>query len=89
MLRHTHRVAPVMPQAAIDNRVEGFVMIELTIATDGSVKDLEVQYSQPPGWFEAAALAAVSQWRYEPVTRKGEPVAQRTLVRVNFELPET
>ena len=28
------------------------------------------------------------QWIFEPVTKNGQPVAQRALMRVDFKLPE-
>jgi len=89
MLHRTHYVAPVMPQVAIDNRIEGFVYVEFTIAIDGTVKDLAVVQAQPIAIFDEAALAAVSQWRYQPRIRKGEPVEQHAMQRLNFNLPQT
>jgi TonB family protein len=84
----TKHVPPVMPQVAIDSRIEGFVEIAFTIATDGTVKDLKVIDARPLWIFEEAALAAVSQWTYRVEIRNGEPIEQRAMVRVNFKLPE-
>jgi protein TonB len=87
-LRWLHYVEPVMPQVALDLKLEGFVEVVRTIATDGTTHDVEAWHGQPQGIFEEAALVAVRQWIYEPVTKNDQPVAQRAMVRVNFRLPE-
>jgi outer membrane biosynthesis protein TonB len=38
--------------------------------------------------FEEAAIKAVSQWRYVPLTRNGRPVEQRARLRMRFALEE-
>jgi outer membrane biosynthesis protein TonB len=38
------------------------------------------------GVFEDAAVKAVSQWRYNPVSRDARPVAVRTQIRIRFAL---
>jgi len=38
--------------------------------------------------FDAAALKAVKQWRFEPVQRDGKKVPQRAVVRLKFDAPK-
>ena len=77
----TH-VEPTYPPAALAQRVEGFVMIAITVGTDGRVTDAKILQSIP--LLDQAALAAVRQWQYDPrsMTR---PVVAR--VMVPFRLP--
>jgi len=61
-------VSPVYPAAARSLRAEGRVTLRLLVLPDGSVGTAAVEECTRPGLgFEAAALAAVKRWRYEPV----------------------
>jgi TonB family protein len=57
-------VAPAYPQAALDAGIEGFVEVRFTVTPAGTVTSPEIIESNPPGVFDAAALAAVNRWRY-------------------------
>jgi TonB family protein len=35
--------------------------------------------------FDDAALKAVKQWRFEPATKDGQPIATRTMIRLKFD----
>jgi periplasmic protein TonB len=67
-------------------RVQGVVIIELVIATDGTVGEAWVLRSIP--LLDQAALDAVVEWRYEPTLLNGAPVEVIATVTVNFTLPE-
>ena len=64
-----HVVHPVYPERAMSSRVEGNVELQYSIGADGSVRDIQVLHAQPEGVFDAAALTALSQWRFEPSAR--------------------
>ncbi len=53
---------------------------------DGSTAVIEVPHAEPAGVFEECAIRALKQWRYEPVIRNGQPVAQEVDVRIRFQL---
>jgi len=59
------------------------VPVVLTIAEDGRVADASVEVSVSPA-FDAAALAAVRAWTFEPALRDGKPVAARVRSAVRF-----
>ena len=61
-----HVVPPTYPQRAMSARIQGNVELQYSIAADGSVRDVRVLHAQPDGVFDAAAQAALSQWRFEP-----------------------
>jgi protein TonB len=77
-------VNPVYPPIAQSARVQGVVIIEATIGTDGRVQDARVLRSIP--LLDAAALDAVRQWQYTPTLLNGVPVPVIMTVTVNFTL---
>jgi TonB family protein len=80
------KVPPQYPDEARRAKVQGLVIIEATIATDGTIKATRVLRGEPLGLSEAA-LAAVKQWRYEPVRdAKGAAVEATITVSINFKL---
>jgi protein TonB len=79
-------VQPVYPKKAEENKNEGWVELDFTVADSGAVKDITVRGASSPGVFEAAAIDALSQWRYQPVVHNAEPTAQRARIRIRFSL---
>jgi protein TonB len=71
------RVPPRYPILATRRGIEGRVLVSFTIGKDGSVYDVRVLAAEPPDVFDAAAVKAVRQWRYEPKIVDGDPVEQR------------
>jgi len=71
------------PADAQRRRVEGYVDVEFSVNALGAVEGAHVTASQPKGTFDAAAIAAVSRWRYpaEP-----ERAAQTLTKRIDFKL---
>jgi protein TonB len=80
----THHVAPVYPEIARSARVSGLVILEAILAEDGTVRDLRVLRSVP--LLDAAAIAAVREWRFTPTLLNGTPVAVVMTVTVAFNL---
>jgi TonB family protein len=72
------------PTDAQNAGVTGIVVIEVTIGTDGKVRDAVVRRSVP--LLDAAALHAVRQWEFAPTIVNGRPVPVITTVTVNFSM---
>lgn len=83
-LKRTRFVEPDYPRIARDSGTEGWVDMEFVVRADGSVADIGVTAAQPAGTFDAAAVAALSRWRFEPVVRDGRAVEQRARMRMRF-----
>ena len=66
---------PVYPEAAKAQGIEGWVRLRYDVTLDGRVENLAVVESSPPGVFDAAAMAAVAQWRYRAAVIHGSPSA--------------
>jgi TonB family protein len=79
-------VQPTYPNKARLSKTEGWVDVEFTVTETGRVKDVVVRATSVAGVFEEAAVKAVSQWRYSPVSRDAKPVAVRTQIRIRFAL---
>ncbi|KAB8198567.1 TonB family protein, partial [Lysobacter maris] len=58
----------------------GEVQIEFTVGTDGSVTSARVVRSSPPRVFDREAVAAVRNWRFQPVAN---PVTTRRTIGFN------
>jgi len=81
-----HQPPPVYPPLAMMARIQGTVVLQAIIGTDGTVKDLKVLSGHP--LLVRAALDAVKTWRYQPTLLDSEPVDVLTEVDVNFKLGE-
>ena len=77
-------IDPVYPAIATAARVEGLVILEATINSEGNVENLRVLRSIP--LLDAAAVEAVKRWKYEPTVIAGTPVPIVMTVTVRFAL---
>lgn len=84
-LKRTHTVPPAWPPSATG--VEGWVELRFTLLPNGTVADIEVKEAHPAGLFEASAVEALQQWKFEPVERDGKKIAQRAQIRMKYALP--
>ena len=80
----TKDARPVYPVEAQSARVQGVVILEAIIDTDGTVANARVLRSIP--LLDAAALGAVSHWQFTPTLLNGQPAAVIMTVTVNFTL---
>lgn len=83
------RVQPQYPRKAVEEKVSGYVLIELTVNPDGTVPmdSILVLESEPKGYFEEAATSAASKFKYKPIVINGKP--QKVLgvkYRFSFEI---
>jgi TonB family protein len=77
--------APQYTETARRARVQGVVILEATVSREGKVVSTRVLKGLPMG-LDEAAREAVAQWRFEPATKDGEPVAVIMTLTVNFRL---
>jgi protein TonB len=82
--RLLHRVRPVYPPVAKTARIEGTVVLEALLGTDGRVQRIQVKSG--PAILVPAAREAVAQWVYEPTYLNEQPVAVLLRVAVQFRL---
>lgn len=78
--------APIeVPPGAQAKNQAGRVVVSLRIGPDGTVRAARVVQSTPPGVFDAAVLASVRQWRFEPATYRGQPVEVWASLPIEFQ----
>jgi protein TonB len=77
-------VNPVYPPLALSARVQGPVVLECVITTEGRVSEIAVVRGHV--LLRDAAVAAVSRWRYRPTLLNGVPVSVILSVTVTFSL---
>lgn len=80
------RVMPVYPWRAKSLRTEGWVKVEVIVATDGTVSKVTVIDGQPKDVFAEAAVTALKQWRFQPAYVEGRVVSQRAIQVLEFQL---
>lgn len=79
------KVEPIYPMAAKRAHIQGNVVLDATIGTDGKVHNLRV-VSAPSALLADSSFRAVSQWEYKPYMLKGYSVPVKTTVKVTFAL---
>jgi protein TonB len=75
---------PVYPAIARSARISGTVILEATITTTGTIKNLYAVSG--PAMLRQAAVDAVRTWRYKPYTLNNEPVEVQATINVIFNL---
>jgi len=79
-------VKPEYPQDALDLGLEGYVLVELYINTEGKVAEAWVRSSYGPLSFEESALKAVKQFVFQPVKENGKPIPFWVSFLIKFKL---
>jgi protein TonB len=77
-------VRPEYPDLALKARIEGTVILECTISTEGRVSEVRVLRGVP--LLDDAAVEAVRRWVYTPTLLNGVPVPVVMTVTVDFNL---
>lgn len=80
-----NRPRPNYTEEARKNKIQGSVLVEVVIGTDGAVKQVRVIRGLPDGLTENAIQAAY-QLRFRPAMRNGQPVQFRKRVTLDFNL---
>lgn len=83
--RLVKRVEPEYPEQARQQKIQGSVVLDVRIAADGTVQDVQVVSGAAP--LAQASTDAVKQWRFKPQVVNGRAVEMETRVTLNFRLP--
>ena len=76
---------PEYTARAIQEKVQGDVLMECVVKADGTVGDTKVVKALHPD-LDQAALDAAAQWVFEPGTRDGKPVNVLVAITMTFTL---
>jgi len=77
-------VPPVYPMLAKNQHVSGNVQVDALIDATGRVTTMKVVSG--PALLHQAAMEALKQWKYQPATLDGKPVAMHLTVSIQFRL---
>jgi TonB family protein len=83
LIRQPRAVYPADLQA---QGVEGTVVFQATISKEGVPQSITLQNTGANPEFVSAAMAAFSQWRFEPTQLNGEPVEVLATSQIDFKL---
>lgn len=77
--------AAPLPAEACASRIAGRVLLEVKTDTDGRVTEARILDADPPGLFDATALAVARNSRMAPAYRGGMPIVATALLTLRFE----
>ena len=80
------RIDPQWPREALVEGIEGYVIVEVIIAADGSVASAVVIESVPRRLFDKNVIRAVLKWKFKPRIINGVAVERRAIQRLDFSL---
>jgi protein TonB len=78
--------APAYPQSALRRGEQGNVMLRVNVSAGGAPLSVDLAATSGYASLDGAAEAAVGQWRFNPATRGGIPVAAIADVPIRFRL---
>jgi periplasmic protein TonB len=77
-------VKPRYPNEALRRLLQGTVIVELVVTSEGLPSQIRVIRSLDPGGLDDEAVAAVTQWRFEPGRLSGKPVDVMVTIMLDF-----
>ena len=80
-----HAPRPGYTEEARQARIQGVVMLQVIVDTEGNVVDPKIIKGLPMG-LDEQAVETVQQWKFEPALRDGEPVPVYYNLTINFSL---
>ncbi len=75
----------IYPQRAVDQKVEGIVIIEFTVDANGNISQTKI-IKDIGGCCGMAAACAIKKMKFSPANQNGFPVACTMRISVRFEL---
>lgn len=80
-------VKPKYTGAALQKKIQGTVWLSIVVDTNGDVTDASVSKSLDSEFgLDEEALKAGRQWKFQPGTKDGQPVAVRVTLEMTFTL---
>jgi TonB family protein len=76
---------PVYTPEAKRAKIQGTVVLRVTVEPDGTVGDVKVIRSLDKR-LDQSAVDAVKTWKFKPATKAGKPIAVETSVEINYRL---
>jgi TonB family protein len=77
---------PDYPEAAKQAKIQGTILMQCVVQTNGVCDDVRVTQSLDPTWLDQEAIEAIRDWRFRPGMLMGRPVPVRVNVEFSFTL---
>lgn len=77
---------PVYPYRARRMNIEGDVVVRFIIKKDGTVTNIKIVKSNPPGIFDKSAINCISSWKFAPGELSGQRVDSVIEIPLVFKL---
>lgn len=78
---------PEYPMAEACAGISGQTLLTVTVGADGKPSDVRLTRGSGNDALDQAAMKRLPDWRFQPATRNGQPVAQTIQVPVTFKPP--
>lgn len=75
---------PAYPDDARKQGIEAVIVVKFIVTETGAVEDIKILKGHP--LFDAAVLASVQSWTFDPATLEGKPVRMARMVKIPFRL---
>jgi protein TonB len=76
------------PSMAKKNNVEGRVVVNVLIGTNGKASKMEIVESEPEGVFDENAMKSLKNWKFRPGIKGGELVPTWVKIPLSFKLDD-
>lgn len=88
--RLVHEIKPRYTVEAMKAKIQGFVLLESVVETDGRVNRVRIVRSLDPTLgLDEEAVKAARQWRFTPGSKDGIPVPVLVTIELTFQLRDT
>jgi periplasmic protein TonB len=77
-------VKPTYTNNALAQKIQGTVVLDLVVQSNGRPSDIRILQSLDPGGLDEQAIIAAGQWRFEPGRLSGKPVDVVVTVMLDF-----
>ena len=65
------KIRPIYPSDALRDHVEGYVVVEFVVTSNGTTDEIKIVESVPSGVFDEAAIEVAKKFRYQPRHENG------------------
>jgi protein TonB len=79
-----HKVPPKYPEDARNHRIQGTVLVDVIVGTNGKVTDTKLVFGHPA--LAKVTVDAIRKWKFKPYLLNGNPIEVETQVTMNFSL---
>jgi len=83
---HSQHQPPQYPKEAANAGITGTVVMQVDVAVDGSVQNVQVERSANDERLDLAAIEAVRKWRFKPKLEGGKAAAYQVRVPIEFSM---